>query len=391
MKTYSSTPLNLYARNCPHALTLDEAGTTYCREIFQTGISAHAILQVAAEKNPDTHSQFLLIADAVVEELLTDGRSYNGVHEPPMAPEAALEGRELASEWMAMNGMPEGLMSPEIGLGIDCDGNPVAYGDKSSRYRGILDLVYQDIDGDEECQYDVLVVRDYKSAWPAGENELNTVQRKGQALLALKHMGANVQAIRMEICNLRTGMTHDRTIMLDEQGLEIMAQWEREILMLCRVADNNREARPGSNCLGCRFVLDCEHTNPHNDAYSIAESFAVAQAVRDEFVRKAKLAITEGTIPAGDGLVGYQAQTRRRMQEDGHIELLRAWNTAQGKALEDLDPGTLSLIKALRLGATQIDAMAKTLYPDRGTGQDRDAFSAECMEEFKVSQFGVWR
>lgn len=395
MKKYSSTVLGYMSKHCAKSLDYHESGQERDREFFQPGIAAHAVLQEIALKQPHDLSELESVADATVKELLTNGRSYNGVHEPPMSPDHALEGRELAIQWMINNGMPEGDLQIENGLGIDKAGNPVAYDDDKARYRAIFDLMYPDIEGDEESSYPVMVVRDYKSAWPTNADELETLQRKGQAVIARAHKKPDDEwiGIRLEVCNLRTGMTFAKTIMLDEVGESLLQQWQRDILMLCDVADGKREARPGANCMACPWVLPCPDALEvvgENSKAEIAVQFAVAQARRDELFKIVKGAITEGAAKVPGGLVGYKKQSFKKMREEGHRQIAYYWQAAQGKA-DEVDPSLVSAIKAIGCGSTQVENMSKILFPERGSKKDRLDFIDEIMEVTHSPRFGVWK
>lgn len=395
MSVYSSNVLGYMNKYCAKALDCHENGQERDREDFQCGIASHAVLQEVALKQPETGSELETVADATVKELLANGRSFNGVHEPPMSPDDAFAGRDLAVEWVINNGMPDGSLMVERGMAIDIQGNPVPYDSEKARYRAVFDLNYDDIEGDEDYSYPVRVVRDYKSAWPANEDELETLQRKGQAVITWRNKQTDDEwiAIRLEICNLRTGMTHTKTIMLDEVGENILKQWEKDILITCNAADGKREARPGSNCLGCPWVLSCEDAifSAAKGKGELAIQFAAAQARRDELFALVKKAVTGNHVTVPGGTVGYKGQNRKVLREDGHRDIARYWGVAQGIKTDKLDPSMVSLIKALGCGSTQINNMAKVLYPGRGTKSDREAFVEEVTEIKTLPQFGVWK
>jgi len=394
---YSSTKLKPYNDNCPGALSLIERGVPYDRELFQPGIAAHAVLQGIAEKGARDPEQQLSVADAVTEEIISKGRSYDGQHEPPMAASAAFEGRDIALHYLLFNELPESILSVEGGYGITENGQSCGYNEECAKYRAAIDLVYEDVIGDEEWAADIIVVRDYKSAWPTGEAELGTLQRKGQAVLTYKRhcTGANAgkyAAIRQEAVNLRTGMPFTRDINLDDEGLDLLKRWEKDILMLCRAADRNREFRPGAGCMSCRFHASCEHILEayKGDSYDLATQYIAVYLTQSHLAGLLKERTREEPIKVNGGKVGYRQVVKKVATEDAHQKLVDQWT------MEDSEPHPemKSLLKSVKLTSANIDNCLKVMLPGRGSeGKKnmtlREALLEEITEEKIEPKFDV--
>ena len=102
--TQRSTSLNLLTRTCPKALDHYESGAHYDRDVFQVGIAAHAVFEalnastVANNAIPETE-EMERIADATIRRLVLQGRSFDGVPEPPPKVEQAMAGMRLALDY----------------------------------------------------------------------------------------------------------------------------------------------------------------------------------------------------------------------------------------------------------------------------------------------------
>ena len=381
MKSYSSTLLKTFANNCPAALGFHEANEPAFREIYQAGIAAHAVLQVVGEKGATTEPEIQAVADAVAEELITKGRAFKGTPEPPMDPEAAIEGRDLAEAWLSWNELPPG--KHETHLAMDEKGLPCLPESEHVRYDAIIDMVYTETQGDEEEALETVVARDYKSAWPTDATELETIQRKGQAVLVwLNHPEAH--GITREVINLRTGGKFRETTWLDDEGLATMKQWRTDILALCRAADATREARPGIGCIGCFYVLRCE---PCRDLLTTKERpasmYAAAKAIVAATEPVLKAEASHGPVPDGvGGMIGYQATKGRQPDLDelaGQVAAL--WTSGD----------IAGLIRALKPGVTAVDKLAKVMYPGREGKLERDDFLELCVKPKLGSKFTTWR
>lgn len=386
MKTYSSTALKAFDSNCPKALGFVEAGTPADTDQFNPGIAAHAVLQHIGQKGARTPEDQATVADAVVQELITVGREYNHIHEPPMAPSQAFEGRDVALAWLEWNELPQDAKF-EIGLGMTAEGEPCDYYAENCRYRALIDIVKFETIGDEDYAIDVVTAGDYKSAWPTDERELDTLQRRGQAVLVHKHY-PDYPAVRMEAINVRKGMTYERTVQLDDEGRALLAQWEKDILQACNAADVTREARPGAGCLDCRYTLtcdDCLHYYEGNGAQA-AVTLATLEAIRKKLIEVLKPKAMESKFPVPGGFVGFKPMVKKVLTEDAHRHLCEHWYSA------DTDPHIQeqSLLAACNLTSGSLEKMVKVMYPDKKDAGGQDLLEA-CLTTVTESRFGVYK
>lgn len=321
MGNHRSTTLGLVADHCPAALDHYERGTPYDRDQFAVGVAAHAILQALAEA---PHADPAAVADATARELVTRGRSFEGVREPPLPPTAVADAVPLALMWHALHPLPEDA-SPERGLAVDARWLPVPYRSPSVRLRGILDLHYpavEEVDGEPRAGVAHL---DYKSAWTADAADLDSLQMKIQALLCYAHAD-DPAFIRQEIGNLRTGEVHARTIWLDQEGLALLDAWRREIDLAMTQADATREARPGAGCPGCPYLHACAPARALMDSpEDTAARYVVIDAERARLRPLVAAMAREGDILIPGGSVGYVQTTGRAPREDALLTLAARW------------------------------------------------------------------
>jgi len=366
----------------------------YDRDIFQGGIAAHAVLQEVANKGAAEIHDIVTVAGATVEELITKGRAFQGREEPPMAPSDAFRGSDVAVDYLMWNPLPDALITVEGGYGMDSSGDGCEYYDDKCRYRAVIDLVYEDFVGDEDYAASALVVRDYKTAWPTGEAELDTLQRKGQAVLALKQHDDDYDIIRQEAVNLQTGRSFTRDIRLDEEGRELLWKWEQEIQMVCNAADQTRDARPGAGCLSCPFVLSCDDalTAYAGDADEVALQYAMAESIRNNLAKILRARSKDEPIVIEGGFVGYQKKVKRVPVDNIHQLLADQWTMGDSEE----HPLMKGLLKAEKLTAANVENVLKALYPGRGKdGKDnmllRKALLEEWLTDKAESRFGVFK
>lgn len=395
---HRSTSLRYFTKHCPSALGFYERGEEMDRDFFAAGIAAHAVLQelgdAAREKGrplDEKHTQRL--ADAVARILITDGRSFDGNHEPPLPPDAAVEGRDLALAWVLDN-PPSPTARHEVGLAIDAKGNACAYDDESARYVAILDVLDVEEVGTEEYSGTAAVVTEWKTAWPTDESELDTIQTRGHAVLVDAAAPGKYDLIIRRVVNLRTRQTFEHALSPEEDGA-LLEQWKRDVLLLCDAADVTREARPGAGCGGCPWAHRCPDAwSAVKDSQDVALQFAAAQAIRDDLFYLAKLVCKEQSQPVAGGLVGYHAKPGRKVPDDAYRTLAAHWF---GVLAENEDAwaaehsSMLGLLAALRLGVTQVEAAAKALYPGRDGKLAREELLESLTQPSVRRQFGVER
>jgi len=388
MQTYSSTMLRYFVEHCPKALDFHLRGEPEETDIYQAGISAHAVLQVVGEKKATSPEKMRKVADAVVHELITTGRSYYGAPRPPMNPEPAFAGREIALEYLAAHQLPgdEEKARFEIALGMDAEGKPCDV--TGARWRAIIDVVYEDVHGDEDFNADVVVVRDYKSAWPTGESELETLQRKGQGVLAWLQYPEK-QGVRMEVVNLRTHQTFSRVVYFDDAGIELLETWRRDIMSLCKAADVTRVARPGTGCVTCPFITRCPDAQKLATAAESAVSLAVLEGLRESLRERLKAQLVEADgIEVPGGFVGFKSESKSEIVGEAIDQILAMWYNKPLSAVSSMSMEK-SLLKAIGLGSSQVANVAKILF-NGDSKAAREDFIALCTRKISHPKFGVW-
>ena len=373
---YHSTDLNRLIRHCE----LSFATPVTNREPFHVGTAAHAIMEEATNLQPPGEDELKALADQVCQILISRGRSFDGQPEPPLPPEPVFEGRDIAIDYMHFNGIPEG--EAEVGLAVTQDGEKTEYLGPEAYYGALIDNIHIGIDGDEDMEYDVCVVTDYKSAWPTNEAELDTLQRKGQAVLAWKHYGDRVQCIRTRVVNLRTGGEWSRDYFLDEVGVEQLHRFWGDVKLVCRIAEEIEEPEPraGANCVGCHHAPVCSYAwlAVSTAGHYAVDRYATAHAVLSEM--KPVVRDICGDRPVNDQGVGLLAKEKRKLTDNAIEELVAQWG-------QDNIAGILT---AAKIGVGQAENIAKAVFPGRENAKDRKAFIASITEKYTVAEFGVW-
>lgn len=390
--TYSSTVLKYFTDYCPQALGFYEKGTPSDKSIFQAGIAAHAVLQEVGEKGLVGGKEVKALADAVVEGLLKHGRAYNNKPEPPMSPDAAFDGRDIALNYLEYHPiMEEG--DYEIGIAINLEGELCDYYSEEARYRAIIDRVYNITEGDEDWAGNMVVVSDYKSAWPTNASDLSTLQRKGQAVLAYKKYGKdkNLSGLRMEVVNIRTGRPYHNDLWFNTESIELLKKWEDDILMVCRAADETRVARPGANCIGCPYLSGCDDGFEYEDVKDQAISLALMEANRKEFTKVLKIELQDtARMETPGGYVGYKEQSKMEITGDAIHRIISEWYGVNMEDVPQVHALEVGLLSAIGVGSGQITAIAKNLFK-KDEMEKRIGFLADCLKDVGAVRFGVWK
>ncbi len=393
MRTYSSTDLNYLLKYCPKAFRLHMAGVHGDRSVFQVGIAAHAVLEEVGKRQLHDPEQIKRVADDVARILMTEGRDYFGVAEPPMLPDQALAGRDLALAYLETHVLPAGDYEVAAYLPID----------QNTMTRALLDLKFEEERGDEDFSGPCLVVTDYKSAWNADDDELETLQRKMQAVLAWSNWGReDLLGLVLEVANLRTGRTHSKLIWMDEEGQHLLANWRIDIMTLCAAADaalDGDRVAPGIGCLSCPFSKGCEEcaaaaTGPQATVEDMAISYLCQKTRLAGVTAELKVLLRDSApIAVNGGTVGFQAKTKDEPVADAYSRVLAMWHERQGNvvAIEDVIhklPTQLTLLMALAPGKTALEKVAKSLYPERTQVAERKEFLRTLVEPVAVAEFG---
>lgn len=373
MNRYRPTTLRLASQHCPKAVDLYESPEqTAFREHFQVGIAAHECLanigQWALDNEKRPRAEVIRqVADATMRKLMSEGRSFDGRPEPPMRGEDAIEGRDLAVSFALSDAAVWQVEHVwiEHGLGFDAKWRKVPYESKDARFRlvpDVLSLVFSGGEDGEEYESRLACVRDYKSAWTTSESELQSLQMKAQAVAACLTL-MDVDGVRREIVNIRTGQVFREDIYFGSGGLEQLQQWQADITAQMDALDamrgpQGRPARPGKGCLSCPWALSCSAAvgveNGEKVDYLLAARLGKLDGERSRIIEMLKASCAEQSISVNGELVGWHVTETKEPTKTAAADLFTLWQEANG----DL-PGFLA---ALQIGVTGIGSIAKVLH-----------------------------
>ena len=383
---YRPTTLKLASAHCPRAVDFYEQGAHAYREHFAVGIAAHDVLAKIGETtvalgrrmNP---MEIAREAAAVARSLVESGRVFEGHREPPMAAEDAFAGSELAVSYALRpdTTWPTDSVRYEAGYAFDAAWRAVKYGSVDRRFRLILDRVQVITDEGEDYAGRIAIVTDYKSAWPTDESELGTYQMRAQAVAIYLTMGADLDGIRLQVANLRTGKTFALDLWFECGGREQIEQWRSEITAYMAALDgmmiaNRRPARPGIGCLNCPYSRTCDAAIEGAEPEAMAKRLAKIEGERAALIKALKVATSDAPIELDDSLVGYVATTSRTPKDDASSAMRAAWEASQG------DLG--GLLTAIKPTMTILSTVAKRLYPESKESQ------AELVAEWSTDKLG---
>lgn len=387
---YSSTMMRYFTENCPQAHYFYKQGKPQNTSHFDVGTAAHAVRQAIGEKKENDPDKQKRIADAVTKELIAVGRKYYDESFPPMQPERAMAGRDLALAYLANNPLPENAKYETV-LAMDRQGRPCEPDDKLARWRAIIDCFFTAVEGDDDFAFNAIVVNDWKSSWSAGENELDTLQRKSQAVLACLHF-PEAQGVRMEITNIRTGKTYPKVIYFDDAGKELLESWKRDILMLCDAADKTIKARPGIGCCKCPFIDSCPDAEKLATTAKNAEALGILNVKRDKLIAtlKSQLDDFDGIrMPDERSWLGFNNLPANAVADEAPYQILGMWYNQPLDEVPHSKPLEVGLLRALKLGATQVENVAQHLF--NGDGKvAREDFINLCLKKTTRREFSVW-
>lgn len=392
---HRSTSLNYSLRFCPYALDLWEAGTIHDKGGFQQGIAAHSVAQEFTNRARYGEFDHKLTAASVVDHLVTKGHQFERVTEPPMHPDDAWAGAQIALDYFAKVPVNDSAVA-EVGLAVDADWKPVDYDSPRAYWKAILDRRYSYLmdDEDDGTSLSGQVASDYKTAFSTGPDECDTIQMKGQALVLAAHFPDEDFYIR-EVVNMRTGAAYRQSTFNDAAGKAEMASWRQQIQSAIRYsevrdADGKRFAKPGASCMGCPFVTSCKPAQSYmkdvglgDDATHerIVAAYAVAQARADVLRGIVQRIVDHGSMEVHGGRVGYIAKQQRVSKEDAHVRLLQHWlkmDDAQFMAWRAGNGDVVKLLETIGVTAGAVDDVAMALYPY--TKEARETFKANRAE-----------
>lgn len=398
MTCYRPTTLRLAEHHCPRALDFYEAKRFAFRDHFSVGIAAHDCLAAVGEQTRKAgraleSGELVELCQKTMQRLITDGRTFEGATEPPLALADATEGRDLAIAWATEHPL-SATAHYERGVAFDASWRQVPYADPTRRFRLIFDV--QDMIEEEGEDYTgrVAVVSDYKTAWSTSETEISSWQMRAQSV-AVWLLNPDVDGVRRELVNLRTRQTYGETLWLHDGGREQLENWRADLTSYMdaldgMVSERLRPARPGAGCMGCPWALFCEPAavvassvlvGDLRSADDVARSLGTLDATRSALVPLAKRLLDEEPHTTEAGLVGWHSVPGREPKTGAAAALYKAWTEAGGELA--------GFLAALPIGVTAIEGAAKRLHRD-----DKEALAAlveSLTKEVTRAEFKVRR
>lgn len=393
MRCYRPTTLKLASAHCQRAVDFYEQNAPAFRDHFAVGIAAHDVLAKIGEMalclgRAPLPEEMQREASGIARGLMEQGRVFEGNREPPMSAEDAFAGRDLA---LAYAMRPEVIWATkdawyERGFAFDTDWNSIPFASKDRRFRLILDKIEIITEEGEDYAGRLAVVTDYKSAWPTDESELSTYQMRAQAVAVYLEMGADLDGVRLQVTNLRTGKTFDFDLWFESGGREQIGEWKSEITdymgALDKMTDHGRRpARPGIGCLGCPYALGCDADIVEGDRAAMGMRLAKLEGEREQLIKALKAATAEHDIVLDGCKVGYAAKTTRTPKDAAMSAIRSTWASSNG----DLS----GLLTAIKPTMAMLSAIAKRLYPN--SKDDQTAIVEQWSTVSHGKEFGVYR
>jgi hypothetical protein len=410
---WRSTTLGIASKHCPRALDFYEAGAPYDRGIFAIGTAAHAILE-AMGKASAASGQWLQGDEAAelvrreCERLITTGRDFEGVQEPPLPAEAVWRGRDLALSFVDQRMLQPGYRY-ETGLAVNrgwqlCPFGPEAW------LRARIDCAGTRMPDwfEDDAGGPILDVIDYKSSYAARDGEMSTLQRKIQGVLAWLAWGEGHDALRLVVVNFRLNREYELLVYPHEpEGARVMERWRHDIESEIKArqdqrgADGRRPAVPGAGCMGCPYLQQC----PEAQAYllpvhgtaspeEMARRYAVLLAQLEALEEPLRIATIEEPVQIPGAIVGYEVKEQQTLERLKAAELLSAewWKSTKPRDLGAAMASLPGLINGMKPGRAQAASLLNQLH--KGSDEERDkraVLLAQITGSRNVSEFGVHR
>jgi len=393
MRCYRPTTLKLASAHCPRAVDFYEENAPAFRDHFAVGIAAHDVLAKIGEMalflgRAPSPEEMQREAAGIARGLMEQGRVFEGNREPPMSAEDAFAGRDLA---LAYAMRPDATWATkgawyERGFAFDAKWRSIPFASQARRFRLILDKIEIITEEGEDYAGRIAVVTDYKSAWPTDENELSTYQMRAQAVAVYLTMAEDLDGIRLQVTNLRTGKTFGFDLWFESGGREQIEAWKSEITDYMDALDKmtnhgRRPARPGIGCLGCPYSMGCDADIVEGDRTAMGMRLAKLEGEREQLIKALKAATVEQAIVLDGCQVGYAVKTTRTPRDAAMSAIRSTWAAANG----DLS----GLLTAIKPTMAMLSAIAKRLYPD--SKDDQTAIVEQWSTVSHGKEFGVYR
>lgn len=366
----SSSSLSLLESTCPRALDFMEDGAPRDSSVFDVGTAAHAVMEEIQRESvrlggvPLTDDQRTLVSARTVSSLTLNGRMFRGNHEPPMPLASALEGQRIALSYIRRQHgrfTVSPVAMPERELSFDTNFQPCSPKSKDRIWSAILDRL--EMDYNEDTGQYVLTVADLKTAWPAGPKEVESLQLKGQAVLALAHAHilwpenyTDIGVVKRKIINLRTGKETSAENYIDDPELN---DWRQTIKSVSRNAPkrdkktNQRPASPGLCCARCPYRNVCkESALPTDQDQTLSTQYRLHIAETKRLERILKEQLKDVTVPPDHP--GYKETVKTEVLPNSGITVL---DTLLPQYSDDAD---LAKILTALVSVSGLQALVKT-------------------------------
>ena len=234
--------------------------------------------------------------------------------------------------------------------------------------------VEEQFDEASEETYTSVTVRDYKTSWMATDKELDTFQRRCQAVVAWLRYQPDI--IILEIANLRMGKTYQKEINTHFEQAKL-EKWKDDISLAIKTLDNELNPSPGSGCIRCPYSRSCKHFEQMNNEEDIIKQYIAAKETitrLEPLIKKA----TKDMKPENG--VGYFTKERKKLLFDAEQTLLTKWIEKDGTVEQ--------LYDALDLSVTSVTKIAKILTSNR---QQRDELMSTMTKVEQYPSFGIKR
>lgn len=340
------------------------------------------------------------------ERLIAEGRDFEGEIEAPLPSTAVWRGRDLALSYQK-----EKPLSPkwryEETLAVNEDFLPCPLPGAWMRCR--IDVHGTSHPSEEEWWEEeaggpILVVQDFKSNYRARENELETIQRKIQAVVSWAHWGKGHDALRLVIVNFRLGREYDLTIYPHEpDGAAQLERWREDIRAEARArsakgSDGKRRASPGACCGGCPYVGQCPAATSwlgsiygYGTPAEMAHAYSAAIAIANSLEEPLRRATADSPILLPGGFVGSKIGMERRLRDDAHGALAQFWlDQVKPVSLEALRAMLPGLLKVMKVGTAQAQALLKAfLRTEKDQIEKRDQIFESITHRRIAPEWGV--
>lgn len=380
-----SSTCELEKRHCPAAARHQELGTPVDRADLTVGTVVHHLVHAVVTRPDDVTADVAI--DRMAEDLIANGRSFDGgAVEYPTIP-ATITGRSLALDFLDRDVIPErgdvDWMEAEVLVAIDSSFKRVDRDDPLAMWNQAVDLgaIYRDeIDGEE-----VLVIE--MTDWKGGNCSkawFDSLQGMANAVTAVALCPEANIVRRRVISYMPWGGRYENDRDLRDQDDRDKLQDYRRAVEVAVAGHRRRQGRtpdelaqPGAGCSagfgGCPWALVCGPLSKQwiavQDAWPVtnvadpqawASMYILAKAVQQEAAKRVKVTLvdTDEVVTAdGGSVVGWRQNPKTKITANAPAMLAREW-VEQIIGLPGGSPEAQA--KAAELEAMLINAMPKS-------------------------------